>query len=142
MTEYVEQLEGQYRRTTEQLALYRRACASPVLDLAALCAARHGLLSASTARAKFLQTEIYPLILRGQGDAFAARIEELDRDLAVKRRLSSGHIAQWSTAAVQADWPGYKVASAQIVRLVETRLTLEKAVILPALRTLAMRRVA
>jgi hypothetical protein len=122
--------------------LYRAACTALAPDLAALSGVRYGLLSICTKRAKFLQADIYPLLVARRGSAFSTQVEALDKDLVAKRRTSSEHIAKWPIGAVQADWPGYRAAAARIGELVETRLMLEQSVILSAFRAPAIHRVA
>ncbi|MEH3046192.1 hypothetical protein [Sphingomonas adhaesiva] len=140
MEEQIEHLEELYRLAAIRVAALRRVCTDPTPDIAQLSKARHGLISVSIARSRYLQTVIYPLLGAVSDAALSLAIQDLDSDLATRRALSSRHVTHWSLDAVQADWPGYRKAVARLLRGVETRIVKEKSVILPALHKAVMTR--
>lgn len=129
MLRLIGQLEDLYALTFERAEDLQRVCWSASPSSAELSSARLGLMAASTKRSKFLRERVYPLLMASS----AAKIRELDKDLSDKRVKTSEHITRWSLVAIQADWPGYRTAVDRILKGVESRIAMEKAIILPAL---------
>ena len=132
----IDILEDHFTTTGACLATLRQTCTAPVPDIDALCRARHGLISASMTRSRYIQTSVLPRLVAAM-PALAALRDELDRDLSLLRSAMSAHIARWSIAAIRDDWRGYREASARFLARVDERLRRERRVLLPALRALA-----
>ncbi len=129
----IEQLDQHYAALRQKLSAMRALCRSSVPDVGQLSHARHELMAVSMKRSKYLQQEVYPLLLQANVPGIAAVIAELDRDLADRRGRVSRYLATWTLDRIVEDWPGYRDAAARVAKGIEDRVRLEQVALRPAL---------
>lgn len=129
----IEQLDQHYAALHQKLSTLRALCRSSVPDIGQLSHARHALMAASMDRTRYLQREVYPLLLRENLTGIAEAIAELNRDLADRRGRVSRYLATWTLVQIKEDWSGYRDASARLARGIEDRIRLEQVALRPAL---------
>ena len=130
----IEQLDQHYAVLRQKLGTIRALCRSSVPDIGQLSHARHDLMAVSMKRSRYLQHEVYPLLLRENLPGIAETIANLDRDLADRRGRVSRYLATWTLDQIRKDWTGYRDASARVARGVEDRVRLEEIALRPALK--------
>lgn len=129
----IDQLDQHYAALRQKLSTLRALCRASVPDIGQLSHARHELMAASMDRSRYLQREVYPLLLREKLPGVAEAISKLERDLADRRVRVSRYLATWTLDQIKADWSGYRDASALLARGLEDRIRLEQVALRPAL---------
>jgi len=107
--------------------------ASP--DLQALARTRMKLTRLSGKWRTFVQCVVLPEIAEVPMDQ-ARLLAELRREAAELAVAKADHIARWSARATEGDIAGYRLASAEMRRLLLARLDLEAAILYPLLQTI------
>lgn len=129
----IDQLDHHYAALRQKLSTLRALCRASVPDIGQLSHARHDLMAASMDRSRYLQREVYPLLLREKLPGVAEAISKLERDLADRRVRVSRYLATWTLDQIKDDWSGYRAAAALLARGLEDRIRLEEAALRPAL---------
>ncbi|MEH3040358.1 MAG: hypothetical protein PGN21_09890 [Sphingomonas paucimobilis] len=96
----IEDLDSYYSETRAKLKAMREVCRAEAPDIAAIAHARHELMSASMRRSRFLKDEIFPALVTITPST-ASAVDELNRDLAVKRVAVSRHISTWPLERIE-----------------------------------------
>lgn len=129
----IEQLDQHYVVLRQKLSTLRALCRSSVPDIGKLSHARHELMAASMNRSRYLQREVYPLLLREKLPGVAEAIAALERDLSDRRVRVSRYLATWTLDQIKDDWSGYRAAAVLLARGLEERIRLEEVALRPAL---------
>lgn len=129
----IEQLDQHYAVLRQKLSTLRALCRSSVPDIGQLSHGRHELMAASMNRSRYLQREVYPLLLREKLPGVAEAIADLDRDLSDRRARVSRYLATWTLVQIKDDWSGYRAAAVLLARGLEDRIRLEEVALRPAL---------
>lgn len=99
----IEDLDSYYSETRAKLRAMCELCRAETPDIAAIARARHELMSASMRRSQFLKDTIFPALVTITLDT-ARAVDDLNRDLAVKRVAVSRHIFTWPLERIERDW--------------------------------------
>jgi hypothetical protein len=94
-------------------------------DRSELANVRMELSKASTARLRYIESVIYPYLMKQVSDADARRLRDLRLENAALRASSTKHVGIWTIEKVMADWTGYRRASSEMRQAMQQRISAE-----------------
>jgi hypothetical protein len=127
-------LEEHHQTIMAGLSEVRRQCGKENPSSRELAEVRERLTSASLARSRFVSEEVVPSLLKNADDDLRTELSELLFATATKRMFSKAHIAQWTSASIEADWSGYCAAARGIWPMMEEQIARETRVLSARLR--------
>jgi hypothetical protein len=132
MLNELRSLHADVLRLLDELEALTKAPEPPV---EALTATRSSLTRASRRRSNYLETIVYPALLRSANPAAQARVKAL-RDAGREGLLASvQHIGTWSLREVLDRWRDYCAASATMRARMKARISEEQGILYPLLAT-------
>ncbi|MBO9574448.1 MAG: hypothetical protein J7494_01805 [Sphingobium sp.] len=131
MLSELEKLHADISILIEEL---ERVTSEPTMRTDALAAARLNLTRVSRQRSRFLETVVYPALLRDCAPSDAGRVQALRDSGREGLVISAGHIAKWTLKEISERWSDYCAASRALRGAMRDRIREEKAVLYPLLR--------
>ena len=77
--------------------------------------------------------DVYAELFQSATEQEAALLRLLQADELDLCQRSSDHLAQWTNERVEADWPGYRAAAAEVIKRVRRRVMMEREAVYPML---------
>lgn len=131
------ELQTLHRELARRLGDMERVVRVHTPDLRAVADARLQLTRASRRRSEHIECVVFPYLLASEPQASLRGIEELRKDMAVRRIASTDHIARWRPGEIERDWAGYQAASEIIRSSMRHQMRREQEIIYPLLRRAA-----
>lgn len=135
--ELLSELEAHHRELLRAIDELEHQASADVPDNDALWRARVYIARASLRRFNFLESQVYPAILKCSDHAQAAELEDFRETGRAMRVASTNHVHQWSLDAIFEDWEGYRRASELMRSSMRARVAAEVALLYPQLARLA-----
>ncbi|RVT91198.1 hypothetical protein [Sphingomonas crocodyli] len=102
-------------------------------DFAQLSSARLRLMAVSRNRLTFLESDVYPALLKDRDDPAVIALRD---DARMRMSDAAGHIARWNTPEIERHWDEYVPAAARIRFQLRQRVQSEITVLYPLLDAL------
>jgi hypothetical protein len=134
LIEMLAQLRQHHAAISNLLTDLEALCNDQHPDMAKLSAVRLALTRASRARSAYLNSTVYPELLRTCPPDKRIALEKLKSDGLLMLVRSGDHIRHWTPREITADWRGYCQASAAMRRAMRARIELEAQLIYPLLK--------
>ena len=128
------ELRQHHEKIGDLLTALEVLCQAPHADIVKVSAVRIELTRASRARSAFLNTAVYPKVLRTCPPDKRMALEKLKSDGLLMLVRSGDHIRHWTSRAIAENWPGYCRASAAARQTMRDRIALEAQLIYPLLK--------
>ena len=128
------ELRQHHEKIETLLTALEALCQDRHADIVKVSAVRLDLTRASRARSAFLNTIVYPKLLRIAPPDKRIALEKLKADGLLMLVRSADHIRHWTTREITADWPGYCIASAAARQSMRDRIALEARLLYPLLK--------
>ena len=127
------ELRQHHEKIGDLLTALEELCQAPHADIEKVSAVRIELTRASRARSAYLNTVVYPKVMRTCPPDKRMALEKLKSDGLLMLVRSGDHIRHWTTREITADWPGYCIASAAARQTMRARIALESELLYPLL---------
>lgn len=134
--EMLNELEAHHREVLRAIDELEHQTSTDVPHKDALWQARLYIAKASIRRFNFLESQVYPALLKGCDHAEAAELDNFRGIGRALRDASTKHVARWSLDAIFKDWNGYRRASALVRASMRARVAAEVALLYPHLARL------
>jgi hypothetical protein len=125
----LRELKGHHSHILHCLSELALITAHDVPDTRALAAARVRLSKASSSRARFIVSKVYPALQASNDQALHDELTRMTHDFGKKRQASSEHVVRWNTRSIEADWDGYRAASLHVRSMMKERIDREVAIL-------------
>lgn len=106
-------------------------------DLVELGKRRAMLARRASARLRFIDAKLCPMLTSGPTPAHDAAARQLRQRIAALFRASNHHIGEWSSARIADDWNGYRIATRAMATQAKALLAMERREIYPLMATAA-----
>lgn len=128
------ELRRHHEKISDLLNALEALCEARHADIVEVSAVRLELTRASRARSAYLNTTVYPALMRTCPPDKRIELEKLKSDGLLMLVRSGDHIRRWTTREITEDWPGYCLASAAARESMRARIALEAQLIYPLLK--------
>jgi len=128
------ELRQHHAKIESLLTALEALCEDRHADIVKVSAVRIELTRASRARSAYLNTTVYPKLMRTAPPDKRIALEKLKADGLLMLVRSADHIRHWTTREITADWPGYCIASAAARQAMRDRIALEAELLYPLLK--------
>lgn len=132
---WLAELNDAHARVLAAIGKLEQLTLGPVPAKDILVNVRWRLSSASLAR-RLLWGRIHAFLSQQAAQRYEDDLRQLQQADIELLRASSQHVAKWTTEAILADWPGYRVASKRMRRKMIEGIAGEKRLLYPILSSL------
>ena len=127
------ELRQHHEKICSLLTALELLCQDRHPNIAKVSAVRVELTRASRARSAYLNTAVYPKLMRSGPRDKRLALEKLKSDGLLMLVRSADHLRHWTSREIAAEWPGYCIASAAARQTMRDRIELEAQLLYPLL---------